>query len=121
MIKLSIVDGYLKFNDVRSRASVCQEFQNWFSNHSPRGGDFKAVYNNIECPEWLCYFLHSWDLFGEGRLGWIFDHAFGAPGLNWRNPTTDKPACDLIRKAMPYQLVLALMEDHGFDFAGGDQ
>ena len=116
MIKLSIVDNYLKFNEVRSRTSVCREFQKWFKKQFGDSADFELVYNGITSPEWLCFFLADWNLFGENNQGFILDRSFGQWGFNWDYPTTDKPACDLIRKAMPYQLVLALMEDNGFDF-----
>ena len=116
MIKLSIVDNYLKFNEVRSRASVCRKFQKWFKEQFGESADFELVYTSINSPEWLCFFLADWNLFGENNQGFILDRSFGEWGLDWREVTTDKPACDLIRKVMPYQLVLALMEDNGFDF-----
>jgi len=117
MIKLSIVDGYLIFNGVQTHSSVCRSFRTWFAEHFREVGDFKEVYNQIDSPQWLCFFLADWELFGEqAELGYIYDQAFGPDGLDWGYHTNDKPACDLIRKAMPYQLVLALMEDNGFDF-----
>jgi len=119
MIKLSIVDGCLRFNEVQSTVYVCREFQKWFKEQFGENADFELVYNGINSPEWLCFFLDDWSLFGENNLGFILDRSFGQWGLEWSRPTNDKPACDLIRKAMPYQLVLALMEDNGFDFAGG--
>lgn len=123
MIKLSISSlGDLKFNDVQTNVHVCRRFRAWFAENFKDGGDFKKVYNQIESPEWLCFFLCEWELFGDqAKLGFDCDRAFGPNGLDWISHTTDKPACDLIRKAVPYELVLALMEDNGFDFAGGDQ
>ena len=121
MIKLSIVDNCLRFNRAQSVAYVCREFQKWFKKQFGDSADFELVYNSINSPEWLCFFLADWSLFGENNLGWGLDQSFGEWGLDWSEVTTDNPACDLIRKAMPYRLVLALMEDHGFDFAGGDQ
>lgn len=116
MIKLSIVDNCLRFNRAQSVAYVCREFQKWFKKQFGDSADFELVYNGITSPEWLCFFLADRSLFGENNLGFILDRSFGQWGLEWSRPTNDKPACDLIRKAMPYQLVLALMEDNGFDF-----
>jgi len=121
MIKLSIVNGRLRFNEVQSTVYVCGRFQKWFKEQLGESADFELVYNSINSPEWLCFFLADWNLFGENNLGWGLDQSFGECGLDWSEVTTDKPACNLIRKAMPYELVLALMEDNGFDFAGGDQ
>jgi len=123
MIKLSISSlGDLKFNDVQTDVHVCPVFRTWFAEHFREAGDFQKVYNQIESPEWLCFFLCEWELFGDqAKLGFDCDKSFGPNGLDWTNSTTDKSACNLIRKAMPYELVLALMEDNGFDFAGGDQ
>lgn len=50
MIKLSIVDNYLKFNELRSRTSVCREFQKWFKKQFGESADFELVYNSINSP-----------------------------------------------------------------------
>ncbi len=111
------LDGY-KLQVGIKHTNVCYGFVNWFRGKFPtRETDLATVWEAMTTPAWMTWFLCDKRIqtYEMVHLGYRIDEAGGgenpgAIGFKWTAPYEDAAQCDLIRLAMPGELLEALME-----------
>jgi hypothetical protein len=96
---------HLYIDDIE-QIGVCRAFADWFKEKFPNGADLRKVWDSIESPDWLSYFVYVMpDSIGKEIM--MVSDEYGDNLSNWSDHVIEnkKEACDLFREIVPLELV----------------